>query len=372
MSDILEKLKGNIIISVQAMPSEPLYDEVCINAMIKSVITGGAKGLRVAGARDVRNAKKISDVPVIGITKPEKIPANYKELVYITPSVKDADALIEAGADIIAFDATPRDRGCGENISQIIDFIENFPKYIENLDNSLMAIPFFKAMHISLDTSEVMSSFAASSTEMINSIVDFVKSASSAFLYIFTSVVFMFFFLADKDIISKGFLKFFPVEIRQKAGDIINTILEKLGGYVVAQFIVSASVWIVMTIGLLIFHINYALILGLIAGVLSIIPVLGSALSLIICLIATYESGIWALIIVTVMFTLSHFVENNVVRPWVYSKFLNLHPIIIFLALFVGAKYAGVVGVIFAPPMAMALCILIDELYEYHGVDEYE
>ncbi|MCQ2753633.1 MAG: AI-2E family transporter [bacterium] len=246
---------------------------------------------------------------------------------------------------------------------QIIDFIENFPKYIQNLDNSLMAIPFFKAMHISLDTSEIMSSFAASSTEMINSIVDFVKSASSAFLYIFTSVVFMFFFLADKDIISKGFLKFFPVEIRQKASDITDTILEKLGGYVVAQFIVSASVWIVMTLGLLIFHINYALILGLIAGVLSIIPVLGSALSLVICLIATYESGIWALVIVTVMFTLSHFVENNVVRPWVYSKFLNLHPVIIFLALFVGAKYAGVLGVIFAPPIAMALYILLDELY---------
>ncbi len=125
MSDILEKLKGNIIISVQAMPSEPLYDEVCINAMIKSVITGGAKGLRVAGVRDVKNAKKLSDVPVIGITKPEKIPANYKELVYITPSVKDANALIEAGADIIAFDATPRNRGCEENISQIIDFIHS-------------------------------------------------------------------------------------------------------------------------------------------------------------------------------------------------------------------------------------------------------
>lgn len=124
-NEILEKLKGNIIISVQAMPSEPLYDEVCINAMIKSVITGGAKGLRVAGERDVRNAKKLTSVPVIGITKPEKIPANYKELVYITPSTKDAEKLINAGADIVAFDGTSRDRGVNENISQIIDFIHS-------------------------------------------------------------------------------------------------------------------------------------------------------------------------------------------------------------------------------------------------------
>ncbi len=123
--EVLEQLKNNIIISVQAMPSEPLYEEVCINALIKSVVNGGAKGLRVAGARDVRNAKSLTNVPVIGITKPEKIPANYKELVYITPSIKDAKKIIEAGADIVAFDATARNRNEKENLYQLINFIKS-------------------------------------------------------------------------------------------------------------------------------------------------------------------------------------------------------------------------------------------------------
>lgn len=125
MNEILEKIKNKVIVSVQAMPSEPLYDEVCINAMIKSVINGGASGLRVAGVRDVKNAKKLTTVPVIGITKPSKIPSNYKDLVYITPSAKDASDLTEAGADIIAFDATYRNRGTKENILQIINFIHS-------------------------------------------------------------------------------------------------------------------------------------------------------------------------------------------------------------------------------------------------------
>lgn len=56
--EVLAKLKNKVIISVQAMPNEPLYDEICINAMMQSVVTGGAQGLRVAGARDVKNAKK--------------------------------------------------------------------------------------------------------------------------------------------------------------------------------------------------------------------------------------------------------------------------------------------------------------------------
>ena len=105
------------------MPSEPLYKEECMTAMIKSVLNGGAQGLRVAGVRDVKIAKAISDVPVIGITKPEVIPKNWKEIVYITPTIKDAVDLIQAGADIIAFDGTSRPRPkC--TLEEIIKYIK--------------------------------------------------------------------------------------------------------------------------------------------------------------------------------------------------------------------------------------------------------
>lgn len=120
--EIIEKLKHKIIVSVQAMPAEPLYKEECINAMMQSVVTGGASGLRVAGIRDVKNAKKLFDIPVIGITKPNELPPNWKEVVYITPSVEDAKSLIEAGADIIAFDGTSRlhDKSSLKDIISII------------------------------------------------------------------------------------------------------------------------------------------------------------------------------------------------------------------------------------------------------------
>ena len=108
---IIENLKGKIIVSSQAMPDEPLYEEICMNAMMQSVINGGAAALRVAGARDVKNAKKMFDVPVIGLTKPDKLPENWLDVVYITPTLKEVSELIEAGADIIAFDGTLRDRG---------------------------------------------------------------------------------------------------------------------------------------------------------------------------------------------------------------------------------------------------------------------
>jgi N-acylglucosamine-6-phosphate 2-epimerase len=98
---MIEELKNEVIVSVQAMPDEPLYKEECMLAMMKSVINGGAKALRVAGSRDVKNAKTLG-VRVIGLTKPEKLPDNWKEVVYITPTKEKVDELIEADADIIA------------------------------------------------------------------------------------------------------------------------------------------------------------------------------------------------------------------------------------------------------------------------------
>lgn len=123
MNEIIEKISKTVIVSVQAMPNEPLYAENCMLAMMKSVINGGAGALRVAGVRDVANAKRHFKVPVIGITKPQVIPQNYKELVYITPTVKDVLDLVKSGADIIAFDGTQRKRPNNEKLTDLIKYI---------------------------------------------------------------------------------------------------------------------------------------------------------------------------------------------------------------------------------------------------------
>ena len=121
---ILEKIKGKLIISSQAAKNEPLYNEIAMNAMIETIVTmGNIDVLRLAGERDIKNKKeKYKDaVTIIGITKPDIIPVNYKELVYITPTVKDALKIIQAGAEIIAFDCTKRNKIAKDIINTIHD-----------------------------------------------------------------------------------------------------------------------------------------------------------------------------------------------------------------------------------------------------------
>lgn len=123
----LSKLKNEIIVSLQAMPDEPLYKEDCIIAMAKSLVDlGGVRILRLAGERDIKNIKQLyPNVIVIGIIKPDKIPANFEELVYITPNVSDCKKIINAGADIVAFDATMRKRPNDEKLEDLIKFIHS-------------------------------------------------------------------------------------------------------------------------------------------------------------------------------------------------------------------------------------------------------
>ena len=126
---MLQSLKNKIIVSVQAMPDEPLYQEIALNAMIKSVVNGGAGALRLAGVRDIKNAKKMyPSMPVIGITKPDKIPQNFQDVVYITPTIEDVKKVIQAGADIIAFDGTMRPRPNNETLEDLIKFIKKNDK----------------------------------------------------------------------------------------------------------------------------------------------------------------------------------------------------------------------------------------------------
>ena len=122
--EIINRLEHKVVVSVQAMPSEPLYQEECMAAMMKSVVKGGAGGLRVAGARDVKNAKLLFDIPVIGLTKPDVIPKNWQEIVYITPTLKEVISLVDAGADIVAFDGTMRQREGGCTLKEIIKYIK--------------------------------------------------------------------------------------------------------------------------------------------------------------------------------------------------------------------------------------------------------
>ncbi|TPM07402.1 MULTISPECIES: N-acetylmannosamine-6-phosphate 2-epimerase [unclassified Mesorhizobium] len=104
--DLLATLDGTMVVSCQAEPGLPLDAPGHIAAMARSVVLGGASGVRIEGAANITAVRAAVDVPVIGLIKAKRADTD----VYITPTLDDVASVIVAGADIVAIDATGRPR----------------------------------------------------------------------------------------------------------------------------------------------------------------------------------------------------------------------------------------------------------------------
>jgi N-acylglucosamine-6-phosphate 2-epimerase len=117
-NQFFQKIKGKLIVSCQALENEPLHGSEVMAKMAAGAEMGGAAGIRANGAGDIAAIKKKVSLPVIGLVK-----RDYPDSeVYITPTLKEIDELIEAGADMIAMDATIRKRPNSESLENLVRY----------------------------------------------------------------------------------------------------------------------------------------------------------------------------------------------------------------------------------------------------------
>lgn len=173
----------------------------------------------------------------------------------------------------------------------------------------------------------------------------------------------IFYLLVDKKYLTEKFLQLFPANLKERAGFILRSISSKVGGYVRAQVLSMVAIGIMQMIVLMIIGVEYPLLLGLVTGILDIVPVLGPTIALVVILLVAYPVGIVKFVLIIITFFLVQQASNIVVRPLLFGKFMALHPLTIFLALFVAEQFLGFWGVILSPAIAATVCVLIDELY---------
>lgn len=110
----LESLQGRLIVSCQAYPGEPMRDPRTTAQIAASAVTGGAAAVRVQGLADVQHTRSAVEVPVIGLWK------DGHDGVFITPTLRHALAVANAGAHIVAIDGTRRERPDGLTLAQTV------------------------------------------------------------------------------------------------------------------------------------------------------------------------------------------------------------------------------------------------------------
>ena len=187
--------------------------------------------------------------------------------------------------------------------------------------------------------------------------------------------LFLIYLLIDFERIHGLFMKIVPVSYRPWMLEFSDRANETLKLFLIGQFKVACIFGFMMTLGLWFLGVKFWMVIGPLSGIANMVPYLGVIFGLGPALImAIYQgavggAGVFLFLYVLLLFAIVQFIDGNLVQPKIVGESVGLHPLVIILALFVGAELMGIYGMLFAVPAAAVLKVLVVELYDvlYEG-----
>lgn len=247
---------------------------------------------------------------------------------------------------------------------EIKTFLITIPEKIADFSNFFMNTKIYgHKLPEMVDLDTILGSSSSLAQGVVNQSLNFTVTIFQLVMISVALTMIVYYILIDKTYLKQKFLEFFPPDLKDKANEILTNISNKVGGYVRAQIISMAAVGVMISIVLVIFGIEYATLLGLVSGLLDIVPILGPTIALSIIILVAYPAGLVKIVLIIIGFLAVQQISNYVVRPVLFGKLMELHPLMIFLALFLAEQFLGFWGVILSPAIAATVCVLIDELY---------
>ncbi len=178
-----------------------------------------------------------------------------------------------------------------------------------------------------------------------------------------------FYFLLDWRAMLDRLHGLIPRRMEPKAMQIMHECDEVMGAFVKGQLLVMVLLGIVYAVGLQLVGISVGLIIGIVAGLLSIIPYMGFTVGLLAALIAcVFEYGFnWQhMALVGVVFMVGQVIEGYVLQPFLLGDRIGLSPVAVIFAVLAGAQLGGIVGMLIALPVAAILVVLFRHLHEFY------
>ena len=182
-----------------------------------------------------------------------------------------------------------------------------------------------------------------------------------------------FYFLKDWRQLCHMITDLFTPGARPKVSHVLARIGVAISGYVEGLWKLSLLAALSVTIVLLLLGVPYPLVFGLIALVAETIPVIGPMISAIPAIFVAYTATTPnTALLLAVFYIVYYTMDSQMLQPIVMGKKINLHPVVILLALMIGGKLFGILGMLFAMPVAAVYRVLYDELWHYDGEEPEE
>jgi putative permease len=181
----------------------------------------------------------------------------------------------------------------------------------------------------------------------------------------------VFFLLKDGRKMKKVFISYIPNRYFEMTLNVLHKIDLQLGGYLRGQFTEAFVVGVLSVFALWLLEVQYFILIGVFAGLANMVPYVGPVAGAIPAIIVTIANGgdLSRILYIISAFAIVQLIDNVLLQPLVLSKSVNLHPLIIVLAVLIGGHFFGLLGMLLAVPASGIIKVTSSELY--HGIKNF-
>lgn len=190
---------------------------------------------------------------------------------------------------------------------------------------------------------------------------DFVIAVSNGLINTSLVLVLTFFMVVEWNDIEGFFVSLFPSKHTPYIVSHLDAVKTKIGFWLRGQLMLSVAMGVLVYLGMLLIGVDYAVTLGLIAGITEFIPVVGPIIALLVALPVAANVSLLLAFWTLVIFLVIQQIEGNILVPIIMQKTVGLSPIIVMFAMLVGYQYLGILGMVLAIPVAACVSIFVKD-----------
>jgi predicted PurR-regulated permease PerM len=246
-------------------------------------------------------------------------------------------------------------------VREVNDFANAVPGYIDDITSGRGRLGFLERNYQIVERARqaIEKSGVGGVLGLSNTALSLTKSILNAVVAVVTIAFLTLFMLLEGPVWVERIYGLIPSQAqprwRKVGGDIYRTV----GGYVTGNLAISLVAGLSSTIVLLVLGVPYAVALGLVVAILDLVPLAGATIAAVIVSAVGFLHSTTAGIILVVFFVLYQQLENQVLQPLVYGRTVRLSPLIVLVAVLMGAELAGVIGALGAIPLAGAIQVVV-------------
>lgn len=261
--------------------------------------------------------------------------------------------------------------------AQIVSFFRNMPSYlkqskkiIDDLLDSRLSEEFRPQIEqVTENISSQLTTWASNfSARAVNWASHFVSAASQVIVAVIIMPFILFYLLRDGKNLKGYITQFLPKKLREPVGQVLSDVNSQLANYVRGQITVAIIVAFMFMILFKIIGLRYGVTLAAVAGVLNLVPYLGSFLAMLPALVLGLIAGPVMLLKVIIVFIVEQTIEGRFVSPLILGSQLSIHPITILFVLLTSGSMFGIWGVLLGIPVYASAKVVITAIFKWYKV----